>query len=67
MPEGNVKWFNAAKGYGFIDMGDGMDVFVHFSEIKQDGYRSLNEGQRVLFEIEEGPKGRHALNVQAAE
>jgi len=67
MAEGNVKWFNAAKGYGFIDMGDGADVFVHYSQIQEDGYRTLNEGQRVVFEVADGPKGRHALKVQGVE
>jgi cold shock protein len=63
MPEGKVKWFNAAKGYGFIDVGDGIDVFVHYSAIQKDGYRTLSEGEAVRFEMVEGPKGRQATNV----
>jgi CspA family cold shock protein len=63
MKEGKVKWFNAAKGYGFIDIGDGVDTFVHYSAIQQQGYRTLAEGQRVQFEMVEGPKGRMAQNV----
>jgi cold shock protein len=63
MPEGKVKWFNAAKGYGFIDAGDGIDVFVHYSAIQKDGYRTLNEGELVKFDMVEGPKGRQATNV----
>jgi CspA family cold shock protein len=61
---GTVKWFNASKGYGFIERQNGPDVFVHFSAIMQDGYRSLQEGQRVEFSIEKGPKGLQAANVQ---
>ena len=49
MPEGKVKWFNAAKGYGFIDVGDGIDVFVHYSAIQKEGYRTLSEGEAVRF------------------
>ena len=63
MQEGKVKWFNAAKGYGFIDIGDGIDTFVHFSAIQKQGYRALSEGERVRFEMVEGPKGRQAANV----
>src|SRR5690348_88809 len=63
MPEGKVKWFNAAKGYGFIDVGDGIDVFVHYSAIQKEGYRTLSEGEAVRFEMVEGPKGRQATNV----
>jgi cold shock protein len=62
---GTVKWFNATKGYGFIERQDGPDVFVHFSAIEGDGYRSLQEGQRVEFTIENGPKGLQAANVTA--
>ncbi len=61
---GTVKWFNNSKGYGFITREDGeKDVFVHFSAIQGDGYRSLDEGQRVEFEVEAGPKGPQATNV----
>jgi CspA family cold shock protein len=62
---GTVKWFNAAKGYGFIGREDGEDVFVHFSAIQADGYRRLEQGQQVEFSIEEGPKGQQAANVVA--
>jgi cold shock protein len=62
---GTVKWFNASKGYGFIERQDGPDVFVHFSAIQGDGFRSLQEGQRVEFSIEKGPKGLQAANVMA--
>ena len=64
--QGTVKWFNDAKGYGFITTDDGKDVFVHFSAIKMDGFRSLKEGERVEFEITEGPKGPQAANVTKA-
>jgi cold shock protein len=60
---GTVKWFNGAKGYGFIERQGGEDVFVHFSSIQGDGYRSLTEGQQVEFSIEKGPKGLQASNV----
>jgi len=60
---GTVKWFNASKGYGFIERQGGPDVFVHFSAIQADGFRSLQEGQRVEFSIEQGPKGLQAANV----
>ncbi len=60
---GTVKWFNASKGYGFIEREGGPDVFVHFSAIQADGYRSLGEGQKVEFSIETGPKGPQATNV----
>jgi cold shock protein len=60
---GTVKWFNASKGYGFIERQDGPDVFVHFSAIQSSGYRSLQEGQRVEFTIEQGPKGPQAAEV----
>ena len=60
---GKVKWFNAEKGYGFITTEDGKDVFVHFSQIQVEGYKSLDEGQAVEFEINDGPKGPQATNV----
>ncbi len=61
--QGTVKWFNATKGYGFISQQSGDDVFVHYSALQQDGYRSLAEGQRVEFTVERGPKGLQASNV----
>jgi CspA family cold shock protein len=61
---GKVKWFNASKGYGFIEREGGPDVFVHFSAIQSDGFKTLNEGQAVEFEIEQGPKGLQAANVK---
>ena len=61
--QGTVKWFNAAKGYGFITRQSGEDVFVHFSALHADGYKSLNEGQAVEFEVKKGPKGLQAENV----
>jgi len=64
MPQGTVKFFNAEKGYGFISRADGADVFVHFSNIEGSGYKSLDEGQSVEFEIGEGRKGPEALNVK---
>ena len=66
MAQGTVKWFNDAKGYGFIAQEGGPDVFVHFSAIKMEGFRSLNEGERVELEITEGPKGPQAANVTKA-
>lgn len=60
---GTVKWFSNVKGYGFIEREDGADVFVHFSAIQQDGYRSLKEGESVEFTIENGDKGPQAANV----
>lgn len=63
MQEGTVKWFNAEKGYGFISQENGTDVFVHFSAILGDGYKTLEEGQRVTFEVVQGPKGPQAANV----
>ncbi len=60
---GTVKWFNAAKGYGFIGREEGEDVFVHFSAIQMEGYRRLNKGQQVEFSIEDGPEGLQAANV----
>jgi cold shock protein len=61
--EGKVKWFNSEKGFGFIEREDGDDVFVHFSAIQGDGYKSLDEGQSVEFEIVEGTRGPQAANV----
>jgi cold shock protein len=63
---GTVKWFNAEKGYGFISQTGGTDVFVHHSAIQMTGYRSLEEGQQVEFEVQEGPKGLQAANVRPA-
>jgi len=63
MAEGTVKWFNDAKGFGFIEQSDGPDVFVHFSAIGGDGFKTLNEGQKVGFEVTDGPKGPQASNV----
>jgi CspA family cold shock protein len=63
MPQGTVKWFNAEKGFGFISRDDGDDVFVHHTGINSDGFRSLDEGQRVEFEITQGKKGLQAINV----
>ena len=63
MAKGTVKWFNDTKGYGFITPEEGADVFVHHSAIQGDGYKSLDEGQAVEFEIQEGPKGPNAANV----
>ena len=64
---GKVKFFNDSKGFGFIEQEQGPDVFVHFSAIKSDGYRTLNEGQSVTFEVEQGPKGLQATDVTMAE
>jgi CspA family cold shock protein len=64
LPEGTVKWFSNEKGFGFIEREEGDDVFVHFSQIQQDGYKSLEQGQRVSFEITEGPKGLQASEVR---
>ncbi|MBS3819045.1 cold-shock protein [bacterium] len=63
MAEGTVKWFNSSKGYGFIEQEDGPDVFVHYSAIKGSGFKSLQEGDKVTFEIEQNPKGPAAKNV----
>lgn len=63
MVKGNVKWFNATKGYGFISTENGEDVFVHYSAIKQGGFKTLEEGQQVEFEIVQGEKGPQATNV----
>ena len=64
MAQGTVKWFSNEKGYGFIEREGGEDVFVHFSAIAGDGYRSLNEGQDVEFDVQDGPKGKQAANVR---
>ncbi|HEX5567450.1 MAG TPA: cold-shock protein [Streptomyces sp.] len=65
MTQGSVKWFNSEKGFGFIAVdGGGPDVFVHFSAIQSDGYRSLEENQRVEFDVAQGPKGPQAENVR---
>ena len=66
MEQGKVKWFNADKGFGFIEREDGDDVFVHFSAIQGDGFKSLDEGESVTFEIEEGQRGPQATNVEKA-
>jgi len=66
MLQGTVKWFNAEKGFGFIEREDGDDVFVHFSAIQGDGFKSLEEGQKVNFEIVEGNRGAQAANVTKA-
>jgi CspA family cold shock protein len=63
MADGTVKWFNDRKGYGFIEQEDGPDVFVHHSGINSTGFRSVNEGDKVTFDIEQGPKGPCAVNV----
>ena len=64
MTQGTVKWFNEAKGYGFITTDEGKDVFVHYSAIMGDGFKTLAEGQKVSFEITQGAKGPQASNVQ---
>ena len=64
MATGKVKWFNASKGYGFIEQDNGEDVFVHFSQIQDEGFKTLNEGQSVTFEVTDGEKGLQARNVQ---
>ena len=66
MPTGKVKWFNNSKGYGFIEKQGGGDVFVHFTEIQGDGFKTLNEGQQVEFDVVDGPKGKQAANVTKA-
>jgi CspA family cold shock protein len=66
LAQGTVKWFSNEKGYGFIEREEGDDVFVHFSAINMDGYKTLTEGQKVEFEIVQGDKGLQAANVQAA-
>jgi CspA family cold shock protein len=64
MAQGSVKWFNDQKGYGFISQEDGPDVFVHFSAIQGDGFKTLEEGQQVEFEVTDGPKGPQAASVR---
>ncbi|MCI0707712.1 MAG: cold-shock protein [Ignavibacteriae bacterium] len=64
MEKGTVKWFNTSKGYGFIQRAGGEDVFVHYKAITGDGFRNLNEGDMVEFEVEQGPKGYQARNVK---
>ena len=67
MSTGVVKWFNNTKGYGFVTPDDGdADIFVHFSSIQMEGFKTLKEGQRVEFEVTEGPKGLHATSIQMA-
>lgn len=65
MANGIVKWFNNSKGYGFIAPDEGEDLFVHYSSITMDGYRTLKGGQKVAFEVSHGEKGAHAINVSA--
>ena len=67
MATGKVKWFNNAKGYGFIVTEDGTDAFVHYADIDGEGFKSLKEGQQVEFELTEGPKGAKAVNVKAVQ
>lgn len=64
MAQGTVKWFNNDKGYGFISQEGGEDVFVHYTAIQTDGYKSLEEGQSVTFDVTQGPKGKQAANVR---
>ncbi|MDA8080339.1 MAG: cold-shock protein [Actinomycetota bacterium] len=66
MATGTVKWFNSEKGFGFISQDNGADVFVHFSAIQMNGYRVLEEGQVVEFEVQEGPKGLQAVDVRVS-
>jgi CspA family cold shock protein len=67
VPQGTVKWFNDAKGFGFITQEDETDIFVHYTAIQQDGFKSLKEGDAVEFEVAQGPKGLQAANVRKAE
>lgn len=66
MANGTVKWFNATKGFGFISSEDGQDLFAHFSAIQTDGFKTLDEGQKVEFDVEEGPRGLQAVNITKA-
>ena len=66
MANGTVKWFNATKGFGFITSEDGQDLFAHFSAIQSDGFKSLDEGQKVEFDVEEGQRGPQAVNISKA-
>ena len=66
MEKGTVKWFNGEKGFGFIQRASGEDVFVHYSAIQTSGYRTLNEGAEVEFDVEKGPKGLQAVNVKVS-
>ena len=66
MANGTVKWFNATKGFGFITSEDGQDLFAHFSAIQSDGFKSLDEGQKVKFDVEEGQRGPQAVNITKA-
>lgn len=63
MATGKIKWFSDTKGYGFIETGEGKDLFVYFSAVQQEGYKSLHEGQEVAYEVGDGPKGKQAENV----
>ncbi|MGQ7365402.1 cold-shock protein [Streptococcus suis] len=63
MVQGTVKWFNAEKGFGFISQENGPDVFAHFSEIQSNGFKSLEDGQKVNFEVEQGQRGLQAINI----
>lgn len=63
MPQGTVKWFSNQKGYGFTTQDEGKDIFVHYAAIQEQGFKMLEEGQRVSFEITQGPKGKQAVNV----
>ena len=66
MANGTVKWFNATKGFGFISSEDGQDLFAHFSSIQTDGFKTLDEGQKVEFDVEEGQRGLQAVNITKA-